>query len=384
MNYFIIAGISQGFILSLLLFYKSASKKNNAWLIGMFVFILSIIISGTFINELIGEPIGSFLVDPLLLLLGPSLYLYIRSFLRRLDFKDFLKHFAAFLIYLPIFAGFYFYSFRGNPETINLQEIYGSLFAILLGVLKFCHLGFYVFISFNALKVHRHHIKKIFSNLRGKDLLWLDYLLNAFIFLVFTSLVLYVIALNYPLLQDQLTLVNLFLLSAFILILAFYAFNQNSLLEFSRDDKNSAILNILPATELLEESGRPKYEKSGLKESEVSEVKILIAEFIKRKEYLDPDLTLTSMARSLNISPNKLSEVLGKYLNTSFYDLINKKRIEEIKRAISNPEYQNWTILAIAFEHGYNSKSTFNSAFKKYTGMTPTQFKQLNTEKSTA
>ncbi|WP_029036963.1 hypothetical protein [Salinimicrobium xinjiangense] len=155
MNFFIIAGISQGFILSLLLFYKSGSKKNNAWLIGMFVLLVSIIISGTFINELLGEPIGSFLVDPLLLLLGPTLYLYIRSFLRRLNFRDFFRHYSAFFLYIPIFTVFYYYSFNGTSGTIDLQEIYGSLFAILLGIFKFCHLGFYAVISFKALKKHR-------------------------------------------------------------------------------------------------------------------------------------------------------------------------------------------------------------------------------------
>lgn len=380
MNFFIIAGISQGFILSLLLFYKSVSKKNNAWLIGMFVLLVSIIISGTFINELLGEPIGSFLVDPLLLLLGPTLYLYIRSFLHRPTIQDYLRHSIAFLLYIPIFALFYFYSFNGSSGTIDLQEIYGSLFAILLGVLKFCHLGFYVVISFKALKSHREKIRDLFSNLRGKDLIWLDYLLHAFIVLVATSLLLYVVALNYPMFQNQLTLVNLFLLSAFILILAFYAFNQNSLLEFSGAEKSSATSNKVVA----EEPAPPRYEKSGLKEPEVTEIKGQINEFLKRKEYLDPELTLTSMARSLEIPPNKLSEVLSKYSNTSFYDLINSHRIEEIKNAIFDPRYQNWTILAIAFEHGYNSKSTFNSAFKKYTGMTPTQFKRESAGKSIA
>lgn len=384
MNYFIIAGISQGFILSLLLFHKSISRNNNAWLIGMFVLAVSLIISGSFIYELFGEPLGSFLVDPLLLLLGPTLYLYIRSFLKRLTFTDLLKHYSAFILYIPIFTAFYFYSFNGTSENINLQEIYGSLFAILLGVLKFCHLGFYVVISFKALQTHRQKIKNIFSNLRGKDLMWLDYLLYAFIFLVATSLVLYMIALNYPLLQNQLTLVNLFLLSIFILVMAFYAFNQNNLLEFSGSDISSATLKIVQETKGVEEPSKPKYEKSGLRESEVSDIKNQIGEFLKKKEYLDPELTLTTMAKSLNIAPNKLSEVLSKYLDTSFYDLINSHRIEEIKHAIFKIEFSNWTILAIAFEHGYNSKSTFNSAFKKYTGMTPTQFKQANAGKSRA
>lgn len=334
-------------------------------------------------NELLKKPIGSFLVDPLLLLLGPTLYLYIQSFLHRLTIQDYLKHLLAFPLYIPIFTLFYFYSFNRTSETINLQEIYTSLFAIVLGILKFCHLGFYVVLSFRALKVHRRKIKDIFSNLRGKDLIWLDYLLHAFIFLVGTSFVLYVIALNYPLLQNRLTLINLFLLSAFILSLAFYAFNQNSLLEFSGVEKNAVMSNIVQEKE-LEELVIPRYEKSGLKEVEVSEIRKQIDSFLKRKEYLDPELTLTSMAGILNVPPHKLSEVLSKHLQTSFYDLINSHRVEEIKHAIFDLKFRKWTILAIAFEHGYNSKSTFNAAFKKYTGMTPTQFKRETTGKSMA
>nr|WP_271711474.1 helix-turn-helix domain-containing protein [Marinigracilibium pacificum] len=77
----------------------------------------------------------------------------------------------------------------------------------------------------------------------------------------------------------------------------------------------------------------------------------------------------------VGIHSKKLSTILNQKMNTSFYDFINTARVEEVKRKINDSNHSHLTILGIALESGFNSKSSFNAIFKKYTGMTPREFK---------
>jgi AraC-like DNA-binding protein len=85
-------------------------------------------------------------------------------------------------------------------------------------------------------------------------------------------------------------------------------------------------------------------------------------------------LTLPELAQKLNISPCHLSQIINESFHQHFTDFVNKYRIEESKTLLKKNE-QRWNISEIALESGFNSKSTFNSAFKKHTGITPKEFK---------
>lgn len=98
---------------------------------------------------------------------------------------------------------------------------------------------------------------------------------------------------------------------------------------------------------------------------------------ITEKRFLDNGINLDAMASELNLSKGHLSRVINSELNTSFSDLINSLRVEEAKSYLLNPEFSNYTLVAIGLEAGFNSKSTFNNAFKKVTGHTPSQFKTM-------
>ncbi|MCB0550018.1 MAG: AraC family transcriptional regulator [Phaeodactylibacter sp.] len=371
MKYLLTAGISQGLLLFLVLAYKSADKQNNAWLIGLFVLAITGIISGAPLNEVWGAPRGSILADPLILLIGPSFYLYILSFTRKVKGRSLLLHGLPFLLYLPVLAVFYLRTVEPGLSQPNLQAAYTSAFALSISTLKFLHLFVYVYLSFTALQRHEEKIKRVFADLSGKDLAWLWFMLWAFVLLTVVSLVLYVVALNYPNFQNQLTLMNLSLLSAYILALSFYAFHQHTLFDYVAVGAEAEAL-----TEVAEEEEGPRYEKSGMKPEEAAEISEKIAAFIRKGGHTDPNVTLGAMAKAIGTPPHKVSEVLSKYLNTSFYDLINKHRVEGIKKAIPDPANAHLTILAIAYEFGYNSKSTFNTAFRKFTGTTPSAFRK--------
>ncbi|WP_282088543.1 helix-turn-helix domain-containing protein [Aquimarina algiphila] len=93
------------------------------------------------------------------------------------------------------------------------------------------------------------------------------------------------------------------------------------------------------------------------------------------KIYRDANLGLDSISTELNISGNYLSQLVNKVTGRNFTDYVNGFRIEDAKSKLRNPEFINYTIIAIALESGFNSKSTFYSAFKKLTGISPKEYR---------
>lgn len=94
------------------------------------------------------------------------------------------------------------------------------------------------------------------------------------------------------------------------------------------------------------------------------------------KIYRDEELSLTSFAKKLSIAPRYLSQIINEQLNKNFRDYINSYRIEEAKAFLTNQKSNDQSVLELAFEVGFNSKEAFNRAFKRYTSMTPTEYKK--------
>jgi AraC-like DNA-binding protein len=97
--------------------------------------------------------------------------------------------------------------------------------------------------------------------------------------------------------------------------------------------------------------------------------------FEEEKMYLDPDLTLANLASALGLPVSHVSQIINGHLHQSFTDLINQYRVEEAKRRIGDPGWRHYSLLAIAEEVGFRSKSSFNAVFKKHTGMTPSEYR---------
>lgn len=100
--------------------------------------------------------------------------------------------------------------------------------------------------------------------------------------------------------------------------------------------------------------------------------KILIDE----NRFLDPTISLDKLALELNLSTSHLSRLINTELKMSFSDYMNSLRVSEAKKLLLNPEFSNYTLVAIGLESGFNSKTTFNTVFKKCTSVTPSQFRK--------
>ncbi|NCP05043.1 MAG: helix-turn-helix transcriptional regulator [Flavobacteriales bacterium] len=97
---------------------------------------------------------------------------------------------------------------------------------------------------------------------------------------------------------------------------------------------------------------------------------------IENKSYLNPNLSLKTLSKELNLSEGYISQNINKNSNLNFNDYINVLRINDAKDMLTNNDYNNYTILAIGLEAGFNSKSSFYSAFKKFNGQTPIEYKK--------
>lgn len=112
-----------------------------------------------------------------------------------------------------------------------------------------------------------------------------------------------------------------------------------------------------------------------LQEKHLREFSRIRAHIVENGTYLDPGLTLEKLAREQRVSSGHLSRIINLYGNCSFNDFINVLRVEQAKAMLSDAEYDPYTIVSIGLECGFNSKSTFYAAFKKFTSLTPSQFR---------
>ena len=133
----------------------------------------------------------------------------------------------------------------------------------------------------------------------------------------------------------------------------------------------------LKQPDLFSGNNHIKYEKSALNKAVAQKYLKKLLEYMKtEKPYLIPALTLFQLAEKINIPHYHLSQVLNTGLKQNFFDFINAYRIEESKKLLSVNGSDKKTVSEILYQTGFNSKSVFNAAFKKHTGMTPSRFRE--------
>ncbi len=120
-----------------------------------------------------------------------------------------------------------------------------------------------------------------------------------------------------------------------------------------------------------------KYKTSALSAKKIEETLPKLKNLMEgEKRFLVPDLTLRDLSQELRIHPNHLSRIINERFGMSYNDYINKYRIEEVEKRLLDPKNRDRTVLEIMYDTGFFSKSVFNTAFKKYAGMTPSEFKK--------
>jgi len=246
---------------------------------------------------------------------------------------------------------------------------------------------FYFGSSYRIINQHQQRIKDVFSNLEKIKLDWLKNLLLVFGVIWLTALTRFLMAYGKVGYENKLIVPILLCLTIFII--GGYALRQPELFSdrwdtFLRENDRKSVKVDSMGENLQGQPAKvkqgPKYEYSSLNAQDIAIHKDNLINYLEsEKPYTNPDLKLQDLAHHLGIPSYQLSQIINTEFHQNFYDLINSLRIAEAKHRLIDPTDQHITIIVIANDVGFNSKSTFNTAFKKHTKMTPTQFKKSQT-----
>lgn len=362
-----IIGIIATFIsllLAIFIFSVSSKNKISNKLFATYLILNAIEFSG-FFSSLLFDGMNNLLVARIQLsyLEMPVFYLYILSVCYS-DFKlekKHLWHFALFIIgNLVVLPRFYLGSV---DEKIALFKVFNELpEAIFMHISLHLQAAIYLISGFIILK----RAKKIFvENYSSNTLETYNWL---FQLLLFTS-ILYGVAivkntLKYTNQQEYFETTMNILIVYVLGVVCWYvlkALRYPNL--FNGVDSKTKL-----TTEIVKEN-----EKSNINLREIEQLTIYME---TEKPYLNPSLSIRNLAEEIKMNSRDLSVLINQYLDKHFFDFVNEYRIEDAKSILKNPAKNEFTVLEILYEVGFNSKSSFNTAFKKHTGLTPTQFRK--------
>ncbi len=313
----------------------------------------------------------------LFLLQGPFLYLYISALaskkgsLKRADLLHFIP-FVCFNLYLLTASFLPDVSDRIRMDHVS-RDVEPPILFLLFLILTALSGPVYFMLSIKLFKKLDINIFNNFSFSENINLDWLRKLVYIFGFIWTALIVITVIHHVFHLFSMSFCTDGLFLsLSAFIILIGYFGLKQKEI--FSHYPNANQDFIIEP---------KIKYAGSGLKEADAKKyIEKLKHKMTSEKPYLDPNLTLLQLATNIEIPSNYLSQVINETFGLNFFDFINQYRVEEVKAKIVDRKFDSYSLLGIAFESGFNSKSAFNRIFKKSTGLTPCEYKKKKSGKS--
>ena len=252
------------------------------------------------------------------------------------------------------------------PESVKIQmdatEGFKTLptYTLFLMMILISPPSYYIW-SLILLKRYTHLIKNYFSKIENIDLRWLKVLIGSSLLLSLAINVTFFIDYFVQLAPFvYLQAASFIFVSFYVLFLGFFGLKQEVLFSKASIEK----LNFHPELKKVIEKPEEEF------------IDRLLLTMKEKKPFLNPELTLSALSQEMNVRDEYLSGILNNYLNQNFFDFINQYRIEEFKTMCRDSKYGNLTLLALAFDCGFNSKATFNRVFKKNTLLTPREYKQ--------
>jgi AraC-like DNA-binding protein len=356
-------GAFQGLLLAFALLSVKRGNKTANRLLAAFVFVASIVIFGGVMrttNYVFDLPHLSRIHDPFPFLAGPLLYFYLKTLISkktafaRMNFLHFIP-FGLCVVYL---IPYYFQSTADKLQNMHAERPGSTLgeWFYVRSALLIAQFLVYLFAVIWMLVKYSKQVKE--KSIRVDESVHFQIK-----FLVISSVSLWIIGvLRYAL--DPTPKTSLLLLLCVGVII--YGLGYICLI------KPEVVSGAGEETQLP----LAKYENSNLS-SQRSEryLKRLLQIMEAEKLYTDCELSLQKVAEKLSIPPRHLSQIINEQLNQSFSDFVNFYRVEEVKKNLLDPSKKHYSILAIAEDSGFNSKSSFNSVFKKHTNITPSEFR---------
>jgi AraC-like DNA-binding protein len=349
-----ILGMSHVLFGIVLIFSKHKQRADRVLLCWLAILLMPFLQSFVSDSGFSGIWFRRFVNQAFTLLHGPFLYLYIRE-LTSMDGKHprYWPHFVLFFLFYVFLALFHAPLQPGGPEDPGFSGFFLFRHYGLITVISFlCYAAF----SLDVLVSHREEIQKTYAYKNGSvTLSWL-FLLP----LLFVSLLAIILVVENSPLHDlvQIDRLHLYMFLFFTLYLVFFGIRQK---------------NVYPSARTLPAEQKKTGEASGDQSEVLEEIDRKMAE---QKLYRNPTLSVYDLARELGISRHQVSSLLNDSLSMNFYQYVNRFRLEEVCRRLQEDTENRYNILELAMESGFNSKSSFNSLFKKEYGQTPSQYKK--------
>ena len=396
-NTFLLLGAGQGLFLTVVLATKHTNSTANKLLaVAMLAFSVSILERVYYAREYYYDfPHFIGVSVPLVFVFGPILYLYARAVSTggQSFRKASLLHFVPFLLVTLRLLPFYLQD--GPAKVAFLQDLFQNgppRYVAVIEQLQYPHGIIYVFLTIGVLRSHRARMRQTQSSIERINLLWLRNLTIAIAAIWALAIGLHLMDLAGIETPFESSLVPL-AVSVFVYAVGYLGLKQPEIFQqpIRRDGATGETLLPAPAgaTQVATREGAPGegagYEKSGLTPAQAEAgMQQLLRVMEEKKPYRKSLLTLQELADEMAISAHNLSEVINTQAGKNFYDFVNGYRVEEAMRRLQDPRYAHLTILAIAEDSGFNSKSTFNAFFKKATGLTPSQYRTHHATTSSA
>ena len=380
---------SQGIIYSFLLLKKAfqTDTKSNYWL-SLFIFLCSLFVApwmlgfGGWYDNQPYRDIMFYIPFQHLFFIGPIIYFYTQSLLNpsfRLTKKNGL-HLLPGVLYIlyPIIIwiydklivhDYYFYK-DGADKDFDLWYQKTGLVSMII----------YFVMSIRFYNLYRKLMFQVVSYADSILFKWIKTYLYSFLLMLLLPIVFDIASLFFPELDSYKGTWWFFLF--FSIIMYYVAITGYSNPIETKIPFEISVFNNKPALllatnfnteEVIIDIDHETFEENHSPEIEVWKAKIETF-ILEEKLFQNPELTLTDVAKKLKSNASVISKAINQGFGLNFNDFINTYRIEAVKKCFENGEHKKTTLLGIAFDCGFNSKATFNRAFKKNTGLSPKDF----------
>lgn len=339
---------------SLFLLTVKTNKKKSNLLFSFFLLLVAIDISGLFLNNWLSNHslIENFRFTSILLQM-PILYFYVCSVCYS-NFTLKLKHYIHGLLFFLFFL--LFSAFPYFTKTLFYFQIIAEIQYI-----------FYITISFIALKKYKKIYTENYTNPENLNYKWLVQMITVLLIAHFFSLSKSIIRFtsndNLFLLANMIVIISALIVTSYFVMKALY---QPQIFR-GIDIETQPIINH------IKEKSKQEIKETPL--DILEKIKILTIFMDEKESFLDPDLTIQKLADQIGFTQKELSSLINHHIGKHFFDFINEYRIRKAMEILKNPAKKEVTVLEILYEVGFNSKSSFNTAFKKHCKLTPIAFR---------
>ncbi len=357
-NSIILAGLVQGLVFGIIVFMSNKYRVKSTRFLAALIIAFSLNNLTYYILDIeiiTREQFFLYLYFPNALLSPPLMYSYVQSYLRP-ERKMSRTQYLLFLPFLLFMAGSLAYRLA---FAVNYQNpaFYDFVFALRMAA-EYCGIVLTLTVLIYLYRLIVRHEKNADPLAVTEGLSWLKWILGCLMLLCLV----WIYEMAVAVIQGISRAFYMLWIGMSIMI---YWMGHIGIYKFGVQQQRKMIRSYSIRTKMYHAADKQRSEH----------ILALENKLIGEKRFLDPNVSLDTLSEDLSLSKSHLSRIINSELGTSFPDYLNSLRVEEAKRYLQTPEFSNYTLVAIGLEAGFNSKTTFNNAFKKATGQTPSQYR---------